>query len=101
MAVRKVRLGVGSKFELTTLHGNCRVNARLGQSCQVVLALIWIHDMNRLVTALEPVRYKRKQYTVFFFIAVEKSAYMAGDIELGSRKGNGTCSLNHLNLPGG
>jgi hypothetical protein len=32
--------------------------------------------MNRLVTALEPVRYKRKQYTVFFFIAAEKSAYM-------------------------
>jgi len=53
-AVRTVRTDVVAKLQLPTLQRDGRINACLVQSLQVTLTLIGIHDVNRLVAALEP-----------------------------------------------
>jgi hypothetical protein len=40
----------------------------------MIATLIWIHDMNRLVAALEPIFNERQQYAILLVIAVEKRA---------------------------
>ena len=93
-AVAKIGFGVGAQFELTLLLRGGRIDPRLSQPVHMVTALIAAHDVNRLVTALEPVPYERKQHTIFFVVAVEERAHMARFAEFVAGKWNcGDCFI--------
>jgi hypothetical protein len=63
---------VVAKLQLPTLQLDGRINACLVQSLQVTLTLIGIHNVNRLVAALKPLFYERKQNPTVFLVAVKK-----------------------------
>jgi len=63
---------VVAKLQLPTLQRDGRINAYLVQSLQVTLTLIGIHNVNRLVAALKPLFYERKQNPTVFLVAVKK-----------------------------
>ena len=59
-AIGKVDIRVHAKIQLSALLRDGRINAGLVQPLQVTLTLIGIHDVNRLVAALETVFYEGK-----------------------------------------
>src|ERR1700722_14752997 len=64
----------------------------------MVATLIRIHDVNRLVAALEPVLNERKQHAILFVVAIEKCADVTHFPELGAGQGNRCCGLPHAIL---
>jgi hypothetical protein len=100
-AVAKVDLGVGAKLELTSLLGRCRLDPRLCQPSEVVLALLRVNDMDGFVATLETVLNERKQDPILFLVATEKRADMTGFPELGTSKGNRRHILHRAFLPNG
>jgi hypothetical protein len=73
-AIGKVDVSIYAKLQLPALLRDGRINPCLVQSLQVTLTLIGIHDVNRLVAALEPVFYKWKQDPIFLVVAMEEGA---------------------------
>ncbi len=98
-AIRKVRLDVGAKLQLSTLQRAGGIDARLVQSLQVTLTLIGIHDVNRLVAALEAVFYEGKQNPVLFFVAIEKGADVTSLVEQRARERNWSSRSFHCESP--
>jgi hypothetical protein len=98
-AIRKIRLNVGAKLQLSTLQRDGRINARLIQSLQVTLTLIAIHDVNRLVATLEPIFYEGEQDPILFLITVEEGTNVSVCVELGTGKGNGSGRSVHGKSP--
>jgi hypothetical protein len=64
----------------------------------MVMALIGIHDVNRLIATLETVFDERKQHAILFVVAIEKCADMTYFTELGTGKGNRCSGLLHAVL---
>jgi hypothetical protein len=56
----KVGFSAAPKFELTASLDSGRVNSYASQSLQMVTVLIWTHDVNRLVSTLEPILNERQ-----------------------------------------
>jgi hypothetical protein len=61
----------------------------------MVAMLIRIHDVNRLIAALEAVLNEWEQYPVLFLFTIEKCADMACFAELGAGKGDGRRGALH------
>ena len=59
-AILKVGFSAAPKFELAASLDSGRVNSYASQSLQVVTVLIRTDDMNRLVSALEPILNERQ-----------------------------------------
>src|SRR5208283_5470400 len=94
-AFPKIDFGVDANLELSALPGSCRVDSDCGQSSQMDMTLIRIHDVDRLVAALEPVLNERQQHAIFLIVAIEKRADMTYFAELGAGKGNRCSRLLH------
>ena len=60
-----------------------------------------VHDVNRLMAALESIFYEWEQDPILFFGAIEESADMTRLVELGASKRNGSRSLLHRISPTG
>jgi hypothetical protein len=58
--VPKVRVGVRAQLELAALLGGRRVDPFRGQPMEMVVTLVRIHDVNRPVTAVEPLPDQRQ-----------------------------------------
>jgi hypothetical protein len=86
MPVAQVGLNIGSELELTTSFGRRCVDARRGQTQQMVVALARIDDMNCPIAEFKPLLYKREQNVVFFLVAIEEGADMSRPIKLRSGK---------------
>jgi hypothetical protein len=75
-AVAQVRLGVGSKLELTALLGGVGINSGRSQALKVTIALFGIDYVHGLIATIESVLNERQQNAVFFFVAVKERTNM-------------------------
>src|ERR1700721_1879487 len=72
-AVAQVRLGVGSKLELTALLGGVGINSGRSQALKVIIALFGIDYVHGLIATLESVFNKRRKNGVFFFVVFKNT----------------------------
>jgi hypothetical protein len=74
----------------------CRgIDACRCQALQMIVILPLIYYVDRLIAALKPVFYERKQHAVLFVVAIEKRAHVTYVAQLGAGKGNWCRSLLH------
>lgn len=92
VAIRKVDIRIDAKLQLPALLRSSRVDSGRSQALQVVRTLIRIHDVNRLMAALE---------RILFVVAVEEGADVTRLVQVGTSKWNGSGGLLHSVSPTG
>jgi hypothetical protein len=93
--IRKVDVRRNAKLQLPALQSSRRVDPNLGQTPEMILTLIWIHNVDRFVATLESILYEWEQDAILFVRVVEESADMARFGELGTSERNGSRVLLH------
>src|SRR3984957_12589632 len=97
-AVSQIRLGVGSKLELSGLLGGVGINSCRSQALKMILALFGIDYVHGLVATLESVLNEWEQNAVFFFVAVKKRTNMTHLCKLRTADMNRGCGLHSVVL---